>query len=182
MAVACGLAIGAVVHSSSEAASIDGVEFSPFYQTKTLTLRLTGAALKKYFSIKVFAAGLYLGEEVPSKQVLADVPKRLEVVYFQNIPQVELARTTRKAMAANIPPREFQSLEKRIDQLNSYYVDVKPGDRYTATYIPRLGTKIALNGQLQGVIRGADFAVAFFATWVGDRPVDETLKAELLGE
>ena len=56
---------------------------------------------------------------------------------------------------------------------------MKPGDRYALTYIPGVGTELALNGKPKGVIEG-DFAAAYFAIWLGAKPLDASLKAQLL--
>ena len=68
-----------------------------------------------------------------------------------------------------------------IDYHNSLYVDVQPGDRYALTYIPGIGTELALNGQPMGVIEGADFAAAIFSLWLGENPYDKRFKSALLG-
>ena len=64
---------------------------------------------------------------------------------------------------------------------NAFYEDVKPGDRYALTYLPGLGTELALNGKRLGVIEGADFGAALFSIWFGDQPFDAALKGQLLG-
>jgi hypothetical protein len=71
-------------------------------------------------------------------------------------------------------------LRSSIDQLNELYTDVQPGDRYSLTYVPGVGTELALNGQPRGLIEGAEFSAALFAIWIGREPVDEPLRKQLL--
>ena len=59
---------------------------------------------------------------------------------------------------------------------------VQPGDRYSLTYIPGVGTELALNGTPRGVIEGADFAAAIFSLWLGENPFDRQFKQALLGK
>jgi hypothetical protein len=61
------------------------------------------------------------------------------------------------------------------------YRDVKPGDRYALTYVPGVGTELALNGTRLGTVAGADFAAAVFAIWLGPKAIDDSLKTQLLG-
>jgi hypothetical protein len=61
------------------------------------------------------------------------------------------------------------------------YEDVKPGDRYSLTYIPGKGTKLALNGEHKGTIEGSEFAAALFSIWLGNKPIDKTFKKQILG-
>jgi hypothetical protein len=37
-----------------------------------------------------------------------------------------------------------------------------------------------LNGTPLGVVEGADFAAAYFAIWLGPKPISDSLKAQLL--
>ena len=39
----------------------------------------------------------------------------------------------------------FESLRDRIERINALYADVEPGDRYSLTYAPGVGTELALN-------------------------------------
>ena len=74
------------------------------------------------------------------------------------------------------------SLPRRpsLDRINALYRDVKPGDRYSLTYLPGRGTELALNGEPLGLIAGSDFASAYFSIWLGPKPLDAALKAQLL--
>jgi hypothetical protein len=40
----------------------------------------------------------------------------------------------------------------------------------------------ALNGITKGVIEGADFAAAYFAIWLGQKPLDRSLRDQLLND
>ncbi len=129
---------------------------------------------------KPFVAALYLGEDVHPKQVLNDVPKRLEIEYYYSLVGRDIAAAGEKILAANVSTDQLQGLRPRIDRMQSWYQDVKPGDRYTLTYIPGHGTELALNGKSKGIIEGADFAAAYFTIWLGKAPMDVGLKDQLL--
>jgi hypothetical protein len=81
----------------------------------------------------------------------------------------------------NVDGRTFAILRPRLDRINSLYRDVKPGDRYALTYVPGVGTQLALNGTEIGVIDGADFARAYFRIWLGEDPIDIRLRDQLIG-
>jgi hypothetical protein len=49
------------------------------------------------------------------------------------------------------------------------------------TYIPGRGTELALNGEPKGIIEGADFATALFSIWIGQKPIDESFKQQIMG-
>ena len=88
---------------------------------------------------------------------------------------------TVKMMEKNVDPDTIARLKDQIDYHNSLYEDVKPGDRYSLTYIPGKGTELALNGQPKGTIEGAELASALFSMWIGENPIDQSFKRQILG-
>lgn len=160
---------------------IEGVEFVDRVTAAGTPLMLNCVGLLRYMVvIKGYVAALYLGEGVQPESVLSDVPKRLEINYFYPINGGDFAKATDAGIAANVDPATMAKLRARIDKLNALYLDVKPGDRYSLTYVPAVGTELALNGQPRGTIDGADFAAALFAIWLGPKPLDASLKSQLL--
>ena len=71
----------------------------------------------------------------------------------------------------------LQESQANIDTLNALYEDVKPGDRYALTYLPRLGTELALNGRRLGVVGGADFAAAVSKVIVLEHPAADAVRS-----
>ena len=83
--------------------------------------------------------------------------------YFRAIQAGDFGRAAMKVLADNMSPATITRLKPRIEQLHRLYQDVKPGDRYGLTYLPGVGTELALNGERKGIVEGADFAAAYFA-------------------
>lgn len=164
------------------AREIEGVQFADRLTVAGTPLELNCVGLLRYMVfIKGYVAALYLGDGAQPDRVLTDVPKRLEIDYFYPIKAGDFARATDEWIAANVDAPTLANLRPRIDALNALYVDVKPGDRYSLTYVPGVGTELALNGKPRGAIPGADFAAAVFAIWLGPKPLDASLKSQLLG-
>jgi Chalcone isomerase-like len=178
---ACVFLVWLFLGTAADAATIEGVSFADRYQAGSTTLTLNNVGLQRYRVIfKGYVAALYLGEGVRPEQVLTDVPKRLELEYFWSIAGPDFGKAAEKILADNFPDAQITSFRSRLDRLNTLYENVKPGDRYALTYIPGVGTELALNGKPKGVIEGADFAAAYFAIWLGAKPLDASLKAQLL--
>jgi hypothetical protein len=162
-------------------AEIEGVTFADSYRVGTTLLKLRNVGLLRYrIFIKAYVAALYLGEGVHPEQVLSDVPKRLELQYFWSIAGPDFGKAADAVLADNFPAPFIASLRARLDRLHTLYENVKPGDRYALTYVPGLGMELALNGVPKGTIEGADFASAYFAIWLGAKPIDPSLKTQLL--
>jgi hypothetical protein len=165
-----------------EAKEIQGVRFGDEVRAGAVALRLNDVGLLRYrYVIKAYVAALYLGDGARADDVLADVPKRLEIEYFYAIKAAGFANATIEGIAANVSPEALAKLRPHIEQMNNFYRDVKPGDRYALTYLPGVGTELALNGAALGTVEGAEFAAAVFAIWLGPRAIDESLKTQLLG-
>jgi hypothetical protein len=166
---------------ASWAAEIEGVKYLDRVVVGNTALVLYGVGLARYLrTIKVYVGALYLAEGVRAEQVLSDVSKRLELSYFRDIAGPDFGKAADQVLAENFPPSVIEPLRPRITRLHTLYQDIKPGDRYALTYLPGVGTELALNGQPKGVIEGADFAAAYFAIWLGKNPISEGLKAQML--
>jgi len=113
-----------------------------------VTMRLSCVGLLRYrLFIKAYVAALYLGDSAANGAVLTDVPKRLELSYFWSISGADFGKAGDQILAQNVDAKTFAALRSRLDRINALYRDVKPGDRYSLTYIPGVGTELALNGQ-----------------------------------
>ncbi|MFO7706634.1 MAG: chalcone isomerase family protein [Desulfobacterales bacterium] len=166
-----------------QAAVVEGVRFSERIQSGDVDLGLRGARLLRYMVfIKAYVAAFYLPEGTPSAEALADVPKHLEIEYFHAIAAPDFAKATRSGIARNVSMMGSEKIKPAVEELNALYRDIKPGDRYSLTYLPGQGTTLALNGTALGTVAGADFAAGLFAIWIGSAPLDEGLKQILLGD
>jgi len=163
------------------ASEIEGVAFADRYQAGNTLLILNNVGLLRYRIIfKGYVAALYLGEGVRPEDVLTDVPKRLELEYFWSIEGADFGKAADKILTQNFSSEFIATLQARLRRLHSLYENVRPGDRYSLTYLPGVGTELALNGASKGTIEGADFATAYFAIWLGEKPLDSALKSQLL--
>jgi hypothetical protein len=175
------LCLWLLLAGTTKAAEIEGVHFADRHQVNGTTLILNGVGLLRYrIFIKAYVAAFYLGEGVDEWQVLADIPKRLEIEYFWAISGQDFGKAADHLLAKNFSEETLQHLRPRLEKLHALYKDVGPGDRYALTYIPGAGMELALNSHPLGTIEGEDFSAAYFAIWLGDKPLDESLKKQLL--
>lgn len=170
-----------VAAGSVQAAEIEGVEFADQVKVGDVPLTLNAVGLLRYMVfIKAYVAALYLGPDVTPDEVLADKPKRLSITYFYAINADQFASSTKEAIRANVGEERYRALSEALDKFTALYQSVEPGDRYELTYLPGLGTELALNGKSLGRIPGAELGRAVFSIWFGDREIDADLKEALL--
>jgi hypothetical protein len=167
---------------TAEATQVENVVFDKQVVVGQQTLDIKGAGVLRYLRfIKAYAGALYTLPGQDPATILSDTPKRLEVEYFHALKGEDFGPATYKGLSKNVDAVEIERLRPQIDYHNSLYVDVQPGDRYALTYVPGVGTELALNGRSMGVIEGADFATAIFSLWLGENPFDHQFKRALLG-
>ncbi|MGH0037233.1 MAG: chalcone isomerase family protein [Myxococcota bacterium] len=180
LALVCAGLFGA---APGRAAEIEGVPFRERIAPAGTELELHGVGLFRYRTIfRAYVAGLYLPADVPSDEVLSDVPKRLELSYFWAIDGEDFGRAADRLLERQLTPEQLAPLRARLDELHRAYRSIEPGHRYAITYTPGIGTELAHNGEPIALIPGADFAEAYFGIWLGETaPLDAGLRARLLG-
>jgi hypothetical protein len=73
------------------------------------------------------------------------------------------------------------ALKERRDRLLAAVSDLSEGQALTLTYVPSQGTTLQSGSGTPVTLPGKDFADAVFSIWLGRAPLDEHLKAHLLG-
>lgn len=161
---------------------VAGQPFSSAVLHEGRSLDLEGAGLFRWKKVfKVYAAAHYVGRGDAGAPLEADVPRRLEISYFVEIDGPDFGKAAEELLRESFPPEVVVPLRERLDRLHAAYVDVRPGDRYALTYLPGRGMELALNGRPLALVEGADFARAYFAIWLGERPIDRGLRDVLRG-
>ena len=172
------LILGAGAASSAEVA---GVEFAEHVRAGDVSLELVNvAALRWKLVFRPYAGAFYVAPGVDPRRWREDVPKRLELEYFYSFAGKDFGPAGEEVLAENVPSATIAALKERLAEIDRLYVDVKPGDRYSLTYVPGRGTELAKNGRPLGAIAGADFAAAYFAIWLGGEPISAAFRDELL--
>jgi hypothetical protein len=161
-------------------AQVRGVYFSDSASVGDEVLQIRGAGLLKWFIFKVYIAALYVPPDIPSEHVLGDVPKKMVFHYLADMTAEQFAESGEALLLKNASEDELAQIKGKLEEIHDMYRDVKKGERYSLTYIPGKGTELALNNEVLGVIDGYDFAAVYYRIWLGDNPVDDDLKKQLL--
>ncbi len=163
--------------------TISGVVMDKTVQVDGHACNLIGAGLLRYRTVfRAYVAALYLEKKHTSGDLYKDIPKSLVIEYFHAIDAQGFISATQQGFMNNLSKDKLEAINERAKILYSLYRDVKPRDRYSFTYIPGIGSQIALNGKVLGTINGLDFSNAMLSIWLGPNPLDQTLKKALLGK
>jgi len=132
--------------------------------------------------VHAYDASLHAGQGSKRDSLLAGAPLRLEIHYRREFSAPDIVSGGDALLKRNVTAETWRRLQPRLTQLNSAYLDVKPGDRYTLTWVPGTGTTLRLNGKALVTVEGADFALAYFRIWLGEEPISTALRDQLLGD
>lgn len=156
-------------------------KFSEYLSFDQTELRLHGVAILRWARLfDAYAGALYLPPGQKGHQWSEDLPKRLELVYFRSFTAEDFVNSSDKLLRRNLSSADYQRLSSRLESFYRLFRNVEPGDRYSLTYLPGQGTQLWLNDELLGQVPDADFAVAYFGLWLGDRPISKTFRDHLL--
>ena len=170
------------ISAAPNTVTVEGVNFNRYVRLESTNLALRGCGLLRYMIfIKAYVAAFYLPESIRSEDALGDVAKHLEIEYFHAIPAQDFAKATSASIARNTSLTTFRKLKPKIEEFNTFYRDIAPGDRYALTYIPGQGTTLYWNSQPLGTVASREFAAELFGIWLGSKPLDRDLKRVLLG-
>lgn len=145
-------------------------------------LDLVGAGILRWkILFRAYASAFYLPDTTAPDGWQDDVPKCLTIHYFWDISGEKFGPAGEEVLRRMYSSEELAAIRPQLDALNSAYVDIKEGDRYSLVYTPEGGTTLAHNGQPVITLAGKKFARLYFSVWLGTDPVDATLRDELLG-
>ncbi len=159
-----------------------GVSFAENARVGDAELPLRGVGRVYYLRFfEVYVGGLYLPKRVAPRDVLTDVPKRLELHYTRAITAAQFIEAAEEFLQRNLSAERRATVQARIDRLHRAYEDVDAGDFYALTYTPGVGTELALNGESLITVEGNDFASAYLSIWLGERALSAKFRDAVVG-
>ena len=174
--------------TTSVAATLQSQRFDDNTRLAAQELSLNGLGLRSILFIKVYVAGLYLPEKATTFRVIANMPgpKRLQLRMLRKADADDFIEALVEGIEENASKAELAQLSARMQQLTqtiNAIGGVVAGDSLNFDFVPGVGTSVTVNGMKRGtVIEGADFYNAVLKIFIGENPVDDQLKAGLLGK
>lgn len=157
--------------------------FNKTLERQAVTLPLRSATLFTYLLFDVYSVALYAPET--TVDILADAPRSLIFHYHREISRQQMIDGAADNLAEN-PQVKMADYQEELSQINSWYTDVKAGDRYELFYLPGQGLSLYQNDKLLGTVtsespeRSRKFAQDYFGIWLSKYPLSEDLRDALL--
>ena len=184
------LALSSLLAASigAQAAAIEGVQFDDRIRLADAELVLNGLGLRAVAWFKGYAAALYLGQKVRTAEaaLASPGPKRVRMTMMVEVESREFAKAFEKGMKRNLTPAEREALAERIERFDRTVLALgvlKKGDVVDLDWLPARGLVLSVNGRPRGEpFAGEAFYGAILKIFIGPDPVDNKLKAGLLGQ
>ena len=173
--------------TSSQARQLDDVTLPDTVKLDgtDVSLQLNGMGYRTKFIFNIYVGALYTEKKVESRDAVQALkgPKRVVMhMVYDEVNREKITNGWNEGFKENNSDEQMEKLRARLDTFNSYFPDLKENDVMFYDYIPGKGTRVTINGDVKGVIEGADFYVALLDVWLGEEPADEDLKEAMLGE
>ena len=150
-----------------------------------VSLQLNGMGYRTKFIFDIYVGGLYTESRVESRDAVQALKGPKRVVMHMVYDEVERKKITdgwNNGFEENNNEKQLDKLQARLTIFNSYFPDLKKNDVLLFDYIPATGTRVTINGEVKGIVEGADFYTALLDVWLGEEPADDDLKDAMLGE
>lgn len=178
-----------VLQQNAIAADVAGVKFDDTVKLANTELKLNGAGMRvKAAFFKLYVAGLYLAKKqsTPMEVLALPGPKRITLVMLREISSEDFGNAFLKGLNENSDKTEKSKIVNQTVAYGELFQSIpglKKGDVLMLDWIPGGGTESTLNGKkIAATLPDSAFYNAILRIWLGDKPVDDTLKAQLLGK
>lgn len=177
----------AVALPASAAIDVNGYKFDDTARVGGKDLKLNGAGMRTKVIIKVYAAGLYLTDKKTSMAEIAaiDGPRRVTIMMARDVSSDSFGSAFMEGLTDNTTPAERSTMATQVTKFGEMFASVpglKKGDTLHIDWLPGVGTQCELNGKKLGeVVPDVAFYNAILRIWLGDKPVDRSLKPAMLG-
>lgn len=165
---------------------LGGVRLDDSTQVGGRQLQLNGAGVSKRLMFKVYAMGLYLPDRRrhASEVLAADGPRRMTILPLRAISGEDFF----EAVMSDLSPERFgapevlQHLVQLAEAIARQPGGLRKGDVLNLDWVPDVGAVVSLNRRpLAAPVRNVAVYQALLAVWLGEKPTDPALKAQLLG-
>jgi hypothetical protein len=154
-----------------------------------MSLLGVGLRTKTLFKVKVYAIGLYVAEGAWAGPLAPYKGKLGTPTFYKDLVSGDFGKQIVLKFVRDVTTSQIQgafreSLESadkaRVDAFVSDFADTKSGEEYDLHWVPGGSLEVTVAGQPKPVISDRAFAAAVFAIWLGDKPVQDDVKKDLV--
>ncbi|MCK5726566.1 MAG: chalcone isomerase family protein [Thiotrichaceae bacterium] len=147
------------------------------------TLLLNGAGLRKEFFLSLYVGSLYLMEKSIDGEAIIESDQPMAIrLYIKS--SLITAKKMEEATVNGLKKSgvNMMEIQEHIDALVATFEGgVSEGDVYELIHIPENGIHVLRNKKRVTIIRSLAFKKALFSIWLSKKPVQQSLKRQMLG-
>lgn len=147
-------------------------------------LRMNGAGERSALFVEPYSIALYLQEKNSDAIAICYADETMTIRLVATSKAIDEKSFTESILKDFDTATEgnVESLQIRINKTISLFNEpIAKKDVVEFAYEKEVGTHFIKNGKELGLIEGQDFKFVLFKIWLGDKPVSDNLKHELLG-
>ena len=149
---------------------------------------LLGVALrtKTFVKVKVYAIGLYVADsaiagplkgkagtpELYRELVNGDFKKKVVMKFLRDVSTEQIREAFRESL---------NGAGSKTEVWITYFNDIRSGQECVIGWTPGVGLETKVAGADKPAINDKAFATAVFGIWLGDKPIQEEVKRDLVG-
>jgi hypothetical protein len=148
-----------------------------------------GVRTRTMLKVKVYAIGLYVDDAALAGPLAAHKGKTASPEFYRDLvwgdfPKHVVLKLVRDVSTSQIQGAFREALgsanKARVDQFASYFGDTKIGQEYVIRWAPGGTLETTVAGVAKPPIADKDFAAAVFGIWLGDKPIQDDIKKDLV--
>ena len=154
-----------------------------------MTLLGTGVRTKTFLKVKVYAIAFYVSDTALSGRLAKFRGRTADPEFYRELvtgdfPKQVVMTFVRDATAEQVRDAFYESLpgvdRARLDVFSSHFGAPREGDSYVVRWAPGGVLEVTAAGQTKAPIKDKAFATAVFAIWLGEKPIQEDIKRDLV--
>ena len=161
-----------------------------FFEKKRGEMTLTGVGLrtKTFLKVKVYAVGLYVADSTLAGPLQAERGKPKTPAFYRELfsgdaPRAIHMKFVRDLSADQIREAFREALQKadkaKVDAFVGYFGELKSGQDCLLEWAPGGVLRTTVAGAARPDIEDRGFASAVFGIWLGEKPIQDDIKADL---
>lgn len=144
-----------------------------------------GLRTKTIAKVKVYAIGLYVADSaltgpLKGKAGSADLYRELVNGDFEKKAVLKFVRDVSTSQIQDAFHESLQGAGNQTERWIAYFNEVRSGQEVVIVWAPGVGLETKVAGADKPVINDKAFASAVFAIWLGDKPIQEDIKRDLV--
>lgn len=164
-----------------------GVSFAE--KDGTSSLLGIGVRTRTMLKVKVYAIGLYVDDAALAGPLAAHKGKTTSPDFYRDLvwgdfPKHVVLKFTRDVSTSQIQGAFREVLpganKARVDAFVSYFGDTEVGQEYVIRWAPGGTLETTVVGAAKPPIADKDFAAAVFGIWLGEKPIQDDIKKDLV--